>query len=76
MDQYSGNLKSLGATVRRLRKERKLTQEALADLSELHTNHLGGIERGERNVTVKGLFKLAHALAVHPSVLLGGRTPE
>lgn len=62
----------LGREVRRLRKERGLSQEALAELAGLHPNYVGGIERGERNVGVKALFALARGLGVHPSTLLGG----
>jgi transcriptional regulator with XRE-family HTH domain len=60
----------LGREVRRLRKERGLSQEALADLAGLHPNYIGGIERGERNVGVKALFRLARGLDVKPRDLL------
>lgn len=54
----------LGREIRRLRKERGLSQEALADLAGLHTNYVGGIERSERNVGIKALFVLARGLRV------------
>jgi len=68
------DLIALGREVRRLRKERGLSQEALADLAGLHTNYVGGIERGERNVGVKALLALARGLDVRPAVLFVGYT--
>lgn len=60
-------LQALGQTIRRLRKEQRLTQEELAYRSGLHVNYIGGIERGERNVGVKAMFNLARGLEVNPS---------
>lgn len=51
----------LAATVRRLRKERKWSQENLAELCGLHPNYIGGIERGERNVAVDNIERIALA---------------
>jgi transcriptional regulator with XRE-family HTH domain len=59
----------LGQEVRRLRKERGLSQEALADLAGLHTNYVGGIERGERNVGIKALIRVSRGLGVPLSEL-------
>ncbi len=60
----------LGEAVRRLRKARGLTQEDLSGLTELHRNHIGGLERGERNITIKTVLALAQALEVRPAELL------
>jgi transcriptional regulator with XRE-family HTH domain len=57
----------VGANVRRLRKERGLSQEALAGEAGLAMRHLGRIERGEGNPTVAVLAKLAEALGVRPT---------
>lgn len=47
-----------------------MTQEDLSGLTELHRNHIGGIERGERNITIKTTLALAKALGVRPAQLL------
>lgn len=62
--------KIVGANVRRLRKERRLTQEQLAFELELTTRYVGMIERGETSVTLRVLGKLAGVLAVSPAALL------
>ena len=60
------------ANVRRLRAERQLSQEALADLAELHRTYVGSVERGERNVSIDNMERIAHALDVPLRVLVDG----
>jgi XRE family transcriptional regulator, regulator of sulfur utilization len=57
-------LNKLGERIRFLRKEKNLSQERLGELSDIHTNYIGAIERGEKNVTVESLFKVARGLGV------------
>jgi len=54
----------LGATVRELRRKRKLTQDVFAERSGLHRAHVGEIERGESNVTIQTLKIIADTLGV------------
>jgi transcriptional regulator with XRE-family HTH domain len=53
-----------GRRVRQFRLERRLSQEKLAELTNLHRNYIGGIERGERNVGLLNIVRLAHGLNV------------
>ena len=55
-------VKKLGEKIRIERNRRKLSQEKLAELSNLNRNFIGMIERGETNVTVKNLVNIANAL--------------
>jgi transcriptional regulator with XRE-family HTH domain len=63
-------LKGLGEAVRAQRKELGLSQEALADAAQLDRAHMGKIERGERNVTVLNLVRIAVAMEIRASDLM------
>jgi transcriptional regulator with XRE-family HTH domain len=60
----------IAENVRRLRKARDLSQEELAEVCGYHRTYVGGIERGERNITIATLEALAGALGVDPQQLL------
>jgi transcriptional regulator with XRE-family HTH domain len=49
--------------VRKVRIAKGLSQEDLAELADLHRNYVGGVERGERNISVDNMEKIAEALA-------------
>jgi DNA-binding XRE family transcriptional regulator len=65
-------LRSFGARLRALRERRKLAQEALADLANLHRNEIGVLERGHCEPHLMTLLILADALEVSPYALLDG----
>ncbi len=52
------------------RQELKMSQEALADVAGVDRSHMGKIERGERNVTILNILKIAKALGCRASELL------
>jgi transcriptional regulator with XRE-family HTH domain len=54
----------LGCAVRRLRRARRVTIEALAFAADMHPTYLSGIERGERNPSWEKITSLARALDV------------
>lgn len=60
----------VGFNIRRIREERDLSQEELATLAGLHRAYVGQIERGEKNIGLKNLEKIAKALNVSIKVLL------
>lgn len=63
----------LAENIRAFRREKGLSQEALADLCSLHRTYIGSVERRERNVTIASLAVLANALGVSVPELLTPR---
>lgn len=63
-------LVALGDAVRIERKAQGFSQEVLADKAGIDRSYMGGIERGEHNVALVNLLKIACALGVKPSELL------
>ena len=59
-----------GSNIARLRKEIGLSQEQLALESGLARSYMGGVERGQRNIALINICKLADALNIDPSELL------
>jgi transcriptional regulator with XRE-family HTH domain len=63
---------ALARSVRRLRERKGWSQEQLAHECGVHRTYIGSIERGERNVTLATVQKIANALGVQPLALLEG----
>jgi transcriptional regulator with XRE-family HTH domain len=62
-----------GERLRSLRSTKGISQEELAARSGLNRTYVGSVERGERNVSLLNIYKLAAALGVPPSTLLDDR---
>ena len=60
----------LGQNLRAYRTDRGLSQEAFADVVGVHRTYMGGLERGERNLTLKSVERIAAHLSVDPLELL------
>jgi len=65
-------LARFGNRVRELRKKKGLSQEGLALESGLDRSYVGGVERGERNISLENIRKLADALGLSVSTLTKG----
>lgn len=65
-------IKEFGKVVQKLRKERGITQEELSFRAGLHRTYIGMIERGEKNITLANIEKVANALNVSLKELFDG----
>jgi transcriptional regulator with XRE-family HTH domain len=60
---------AFGSRMRAIREDRGYSQELLADLAHLHRTYISGVERGERNVSLVNIWRIADALEITPSTL-------
>jgi XRE family transcriptional regulator, regulator of sulfur utilization len=56
--------KKLGERIRNIRKEKDWSQEKLGEIAGLHTNYVGQIERGEKNLTIESIEKICNGLNI------------
>jgi transcriptional regulator with XRE-family HTH domain len=59
-----------GQNLRAYREARGLSQEAFADVLGVHRTYMGGVERGERNLTLRSVEKIAGRIELEPLSLL------
>ncbi len=62
--------KEVGLNIRKIREDKGLSQEKLAALADIHRVYMGQVERGEKNVSLQNLEKIAWALDVDIRVLV------
>ncbi|EGR0581319.1 helix-turn-helix transcriptional regulator [Vibrio cholerae] len=65
-------LVAFGERVRHIRKEKGLSQEALADLAGIDRSYMGHIELGDQNITLTKIYQISEALRVSVSDLISG----
>jgi transcriptional regulator with XRE-family HTH domain len=68
-------LRVFGERVRARRHELGLTQKDLAAISGLHRTYIGSVDRGQHNLSLVNLLRIAEALGVDPAVLVQGLKP-
>jgi len=66
----SDELLAFARALRTLRRERELSQEALAYAADIHPKHLSDIERANKDPRLTTVLRLAHALGIEPAELL------
>ena len=62
--------RTVGRNLRAHREQHGLSQEAFADVLEVHRTYIGGVERGERNLTLKSVERIAQRIGVDAPALL------
>jgi len=67
---------AFGRTVRRLRENKGLSQEKLAELAGIHRTYIGDVERGTRNIALVNMTRIAKALGTSLSRLIAEMEKE
>jgi transcriptional regulator with XRE-family HTH domain len=68
---FEGELqRTVGRNLRAYREAKGLSQESFADLLGYHRTYVGGLERGERNLTLKSVERIADRVGLEPLALL------
>jgi transcriptional regulator with XRE-family HTH domain len=65
-------LRTFGQNVQKVRLDKKLNQESLADLADLDRTYISSMERSKRNVSLLNIIKVANALSVSPEIFVEG----
>ena len=68
--QKCGSQQLFATNMRRIRLEKKLTQEKVAEVADLHPNYVSSVERGERNISICNIARIAVALGVGMEALV------
>jgi transcriptional regulator with XRE-family HTH domain len=66
--------KTVGRNLRAYRQARGLSQEAFADMVGVHRTYMGGLERGERNLTLRSVERIAQQVGIDPLALMDPKT--
>ncbi|MGO9174910.1 MAG: helix-turn-helix domain-containing protein [Desulfobaccales bacterium] len=72
MHHHPPHLLALGKRIRDVRSKLGISQEELADRCSLHRTYIGGVERGERNISFESLLKISEALQIDCGELVRG----
>ena len=67
---YEKPREMVGKRIKELRTKLGMSQEELADVCGLHRTYIGSVERGERNLSLQNIIRIARALGITPSILL------
>jgi transcriptional regulator with XRE-family HTH domain len=70
---HNDSLMAFGRRVRELRQVRNISQEELAHLAGVHRTYIGMIERGEKNITLLNILRVAEALKCEAADLITAR---
>ncbi|KAI3608585.1 Transcriptional regulator, MerR family [Cupriavidus necator H850] len=74
--QKCGAQMLFAANMRRIRKDKGFTQEKVAEAADLHVNYISSVERGERNISICNIEKIAVALGVAMTALVDEAGPS